>query len=294
MPNADVALTFILLALAVLSLWCSRETSGNALRRHGWLLVFAASLTAAMISGVVNALGLLGIVAFMTAVQSFVHPRAKGVQRSLSAAVILILAAGFMLHRIPGFYNPRVIAGARFTADAIPFTLYLNYDKTLVGLFLLGWCHTRMRDAGEWAETLRKTIPTAAGLIALLMTLSIAAGYVRFDPKFPSESWLWLGVNLLFTCVAEEAIFRGFIQAQLQRRWQNRRHGQFFALGIAALLFGVAHAAGGALYVILATIAGIGYGWVYQRSGKIEASILTHFMLNAVHFFGFTYPALQR
>jgi hypothetical protein len=48
------------------------------------------------------------------------------------------------------------------------------------------------------------------------------------------------------------------------------------------------------MYVALATIAGLGYGWIYQRTGRIEASILTHFALNAVHFFAFSYPALQR
>jgi len=45
---------------------------------------------------------------------------------------------------------------------------------------------------------------------------------------------------------------------------------------------------------VLSTVAGLGYGWVYQRTGRIEASILTHFALNLVHFLLFTYPALQR
>jgi hypothetical protein len=127
----------------------------------------------------------------------------------------------------------------------------------------------------------------------LLLTLSLGAGYVRFDPKFPAETWLWLGVNLGFTCMAEEALFRGFIQAQLQRGWRNQPGGRWLALGLAAGLFGLAHAAGGAAYVALASVAGVGYGWIYQRTQRIEASILTHFALNAVHFFFFTYPALQ-
>jgi membrane protease YdiL (CAAX protease family) len=117
---------------------------------------------------------------------------------------------------------------------------------------------------------------------------------VSFDPKFPRESWLWMGVNLGFTCVAEEALFRGFIQAQLQRLWRNRPRGAWLALSVAAVLFGLAHAGGGPAYVALATVAGVGYGWVYLRTGCIEASILTHFALNATHFFFFTYPALQR
>jgi membrane protease YdiL (CAAX protease family) len=294
MISPDAILTFALLAAAIVSLWCSHKTAQNFIHRHVWLFVFGMSLPAAMASGALKPAGLVGIGVFATAVWFFARPGAGKFQRMLSASVILLLSVGFMLHRVPGFNNPQVITATKFSTDAIPFTLYLNYDKTLIGLFLLGWCHVRISRAGEWIETLRKTLPIAAGLIALMMVLSVAAGYVRFDPKFPEKAWLWMGANLLFTCVAEEALFRGFIQAQLQRLWENTRHGQLLALTAAALLFGLAHAAGGVMYVILATIAGLGYGWVYQRSGKIEASILTHFTLNAVHFFGFTYPALQR
>ena len=136
--------------------------------------------------------------------------------------------------------------------------------------------------------------PIAAGLIGLLLVLSFSSSYVRFAPKFPKESWLWISVNLCFTCVAEEALFRGFIQAQLQRLWQKVPRGEWLALAVAAVLFGLAHAGGGPVYVVLATVAGVGYGWAYLRTGRIEASILTHFALNATHFFFFTYPALQR
>ena len=59
-------------------------------------------------------------------------------------------------------------------------------------------------------------------------------GYVRFDPKFPKEAWLWLWVNLCFTCVAEEALFRGFIQAQLGRWWAALPRGEWLALVVAA------------------------------------------------------------
>lgn len=68
--------------------------------------------------------------------------------------------------------------------------------------------------------------------------------------------------------------------------------GQKLALGVAAVLFGLAHFAGGVKYVMLATVAGWGYGAVVQRTGCIEAGILTHFLVNLIHFFCFTYPAL--
>ena len=137
--------------------------------------------------------------------------------------------------------------------------------------------------------------PVTAGTLGALLTLSVATGYVSLAPKWPAETWLFLWANLCLTCFAEEALFRGFIQAQLTTAWRNTRHGAVLALVAAAVLFGFAHAGGGPSYVALSTVAGLGYGWAYLRSGqRIEASILTHFALNAVHFVGFTYPALQR
>ena len=65
--------------------------------------------------------------------------------------------------------------------------------------------------------------------------------------------------------------------------------GTAIALSITAVLFGLAHLPGGIDYVMLATVAGIGYGWSYYRTGHIEAAILTHFTLNALHFLLFTY-----
>jgi membrane protease YdiL (CAAX protease family) len=280
--------------LAVLALWLGGDDRAPALRRDGWLLLLVASLIAALVAGVMRPVGLVWVAAVAATTFAVGRRQVAGWQRYLALVVFVVVATGLAFHRLPGFNNPRVIDAVRFSADAIPYSLYLNFDKALAGLFVLGWCQTRMVTGREWRAMLVGAAPWAAGLIGLIMVLSLAAGYVRFEPKFPPETWLWLVVNLGLTCLAEEALFRGFVQAQLQRAWQHFAAGRWLALGVAALLFGLAHAAGGATYVALATVAGLGYGWVYQRTGRIEASILTHFTLNTAHFLLFTYPALQR
>lgn len=284
-------LTFSLLALAVLSLWCSGDETSGGLRRHFWLVVWLFSLVSAIACGAVTALGAGIALTFMGVVFAFQRAD-KHWQLALAATAVLGLSIALLLHRLPGFNNPRVIDAVHFTPDARPFTLYLNFDKTLIGLFILGWCHRRLASWRDWKTMLTTTLPWSSALIGLLMTLSLAMGYVRFAPKFPAQSWLWLLVNLLFVCTAEEAFFRGFVQTQLQRLWKNRSGGRVTALIVASLLFGLAHFGGGWAYVALATVAGLGYGSIYQRTQRIEASILTHFALNTVHFFLFTYPAL--
>jgi membrane protease YdiL (CAAX protease family) len=103
---------------------------------------------------------------------------------------------------------------------------------------------------------------------------------------------LFLALNLFTTCLAEEAFFRALIQGRLTDALGARKHGAAVAIGVAAVLFGIAHGYGGVPLVALATLAGIGYGLAYRRGG-IEAAILTHFALNAAHFVLFTYPALR-
>ena len=284
--------TFAFLTIAILSLWFGGENVGRV-RRFIWLAPFIAAVVAGLATGIVRPIALLWIATFALATYTFgtgLPGRGRGV---IAAIAIVVLAAGLMAHQLPGFRNPLVISNRTFGPDAVPFRLHLNFDKTLAGLFILGFCHSRIIRVTEWRSMAARAWPVALGMTGLLLILSFTSGYVRFDPKFPRESWLWMMVNLCYTCVAEEALFRGFIQAQLQRLWENVRHGRWFALAIASILFGLAHAAGGPAYVVLASVAGAGYGWAYRRTGRIEASILTHFALNATHFFFFTYPALQ-
>lgn len=62
------------------------------------------------------------------------------------------------------------------------------------------------------------------------------------------------------------------------------------SLLLTALLFGLFHYKSGVLMIIFAFLAGIGYGYAFQKSEKIESAILVHFGVNITHFIFFTYP----
>ena len=144
-------------------------------------------------------------------------------------------------------------------------------------------------------EALQIVWPTviAVVLAAICVTVyAVSAGYVAFEPKIPDVALQYLTINLLFTCVAEEVFFRGLVQEQLMQALSSKL--QWFAITASSILFGLAHFAVGTFYVVLATIAGVGYSLVYARTRRIESAIITHFGVNAVHFFGFTYPHLAR
>jgi membrane protease YdiL (CAAX protease family) len=111
--------------------------------------------------------------------------------------------------------------------------------------------------------------------------------------KLPKIFPVWAWSNLLFTCTAEEALFRGVIQRRLQAGsvWGDASHRGIAGLVIAAIIFGAAHYAGGVWSMVLAAIAGVGYGWMFWRTNRIEASVLAHFLVNTTHILCFTYPA---
>jgi len=287
--NCEVACG--LLALAVVALW----VPGAWLGRPMWQWLSVAALGGAWWSGVIRAEGACVAYLWFLALHVWtIDGGAPGWRRALAAGVVLVAAAALMAHAMPGFANPRVIDAVRFTPDAVPFSLYVNFDKTLIALGLLGLAHARVASAREWRRVFVEVAKVAPLTIAVVLAGSITLGYVRWAPKLPVEAPLWVAVNLLFTCTAEEALFRGFIQGGLRRAWANVRGGRWLALAVGAVAFGLAHVAGGWKYVALASVAGAGYGWVYERTQRVEASVLTHFALNALHFFLFTYPTLAR
>jgi hypothetical protein len=85
---------------------------------------------------------------------------------------------------------------------------------------------------------------------------------------------------------------RGFVQHELARIGSNAKLAAILALVVSAVLFGLAHFAGGLTYVIAGILAGLGYCLAYQLTRRIEAAIAVHFALNATHFLLFTYPSV--
>ena len=202
--------------------------------------------------------------------------------------LFVFLAAALALHLVAGFDNALVIDAQRITPDALPFSMYLNLDKPLIGFWLLlAWGGLRL------STSARACARGAAigGTLAALLCLSAAAamGMIDWAPKWPHNAWLWLINNALLVVFVEEALFRGYVQGSIERWLAGRPLGPAIAILIAALLFGLAHAGGGWQWAVLATLAGLGYGVSY-RAGGLQAAMLAHLGVNLLHYGAFTYP----
>ena len=108
------------------------------------------------------------------------HPR-------ISKVRVWFLALALALHWLPGFYNGRVIAPQRFTDDALPFSMYLNLDKPLIGFWLLLVCPwivgQRSLRVSLYATALALTLSAVLALGGALLL-----GIVAWAPKWPTPS----------------------------------------------------------------------------------------------------------
>lgn len=287
-------LTSILLGLAIAAVWLP-DLRLQQRRCPPWTLLLAAATAAGLASGVLDWRGAAVVVALCGLAFASVRLRDATLRRVLTTAVaVLALALG--LNRVPGFQPSVFLQGLQASPDAPAMRLTANFAPGLAAIVLAAFYARRARSLGELAAAGRDMLGIAAATTIVVVGAAWAIGYVRLDPKLPGFTAAHLAKILLWTTVLEEAFFRAVIQGGLARLAfiRDRPRLAWLPIAVASVLFGLAHFAGGWSYVGLATLAGIGYGLAYARTGLIEAAMLAHFAVNATHFLGFTYPHLLR
>ncbi len=212
-------------------------------------------------------------------------------QRIVSLVLELFLVAcsiALFYHLIPGFNNQLMVDQDRVGPLSSAYSLYYNFDKALVP-FLLVACLPTLFNAGKPDKQVgAKTWGVLVLCVPAVLLLAVALGGLKIELHMPPWLLAFMMANLFFVSLAEEALFRGYLQ-QRCRQWL----GPYPALIITALLFGAAHLAGGMLMVAFATLAGVIYGLAWMWSGRLWLPILFHFGLNLTHLLFFTYPLYQ-
>lgn len=291
-PPPGVLAAFGALAIAMLTLWAP-WFSAAPLARSWWVWPFAVAVLLAQGVDLVETPALVAMFVLVTACRAS-HLAPDGPLKGFALAVMLALSAAILLHAVPGFNNPRLLEKVLLSADSTPYTKYLNFDKGVLGLFLLGlYAPERTLRRGPRGASAAVAWRFAV-IAALAMALTVAAGYARFDPKVPVWWPWWLASMLFFTALPEEAVFRHVVQGGLQTWLGPSQQARWTAVLASGALFGLAHLGGGWIYVALATVAGVGYGLVYAITGSIVAATLAHTSLNLLHLLFFSYPALAR
>ncbi len=201
-----------------------------------------------------------------------------GGRRLLGLAVCLGLVAG-------GWDR-----GARI---AVPGNLRLGFSffcAAALGIYLLGVVRVeRSFDVrlGLGARQVATALGAVGALVLIAIPLGLLVDYVVWNPKSdPPLAALERFVALVvFVGLPEELLFRGMIQEGL-----SRLAGPRAGLVAASVVFGLVHVTKqtGLLsgqvnalglnwrYAVLAALAGLAYGLVYQRTRRLGAAALTH------------------
>jgi len=131
----------------------------------------------------------------------------------------------------------------------------------------------------------------ASFLVFALIAIPLGTGirFIAFAPQWSRWS-TFLGLSLAiltFTAWPEELLFRGLLQNFLARASKSELAGWW----TASVLFGFSHITNLGFpnwrYVVLASIAGLFYGWTWRKTGSIFASALVHAAVDAAWHFLF-------
>lgn len=285
--DALTILPFALLLVAVLGLWVHRVV---------WVGALTAAMAAGYYTGALQGLAAFWVLVAATLAWTYAWARARppsAVSRALQIAaglVFFVYALAMALPLLPGFVRVELVAPQALSAGAELYGISVGFPKVAVGILILGIINPVLSRQGL-GGVLAKALPVWAITTALVTLFALAMGYTAFAPKWTTLFLLWAPINLLFTCLAEEAFFRGYIQHELARA-SRARYMPVIALVLAALLFGLLHYKGGSTYIVAGVIAGLGYGWAFLRTQRIEAAMAVHFGVNAIHFLLFVYPRI--
>lgn len=219
-------------------------------------------------------LGLLVWVMVPTALAIF-GPRGR-FRLAGDALVVVAIWLPFEFHWIQSAYPwPENGAGSLLS---VPLGLGLLVFLTIVVRGIDGVGYIARIDLNDLVVAAR-----AFGLFALAgIPIGLLSGFLRPAHRWPGagEAVARAVMIFVFTALPEETCFRGLIQ-RLVERW-IRRPGA--ALAIASILFGLAHLNNGPApdwrYAVLATLAGLAYGWAFLKTGRLAAPALVHMLVD--------------
>ena len=261
------------------------------------IIFFSLSLATALIAGVVNFISCLIILLFGFLIYSFYQKKMPLPYKIFIYFGIIAITILSFSHKLPSIENIELLTNIKLSKNSSNFDLWLNFDKPLIAIFLLFFAYNPPRKFSDYKKIFIQTIRLFVPLFIMLLALGTFGNFLVFDFKFPNFqiTFLWLIKMIFLTIFAEEFFFRFFIQNSVILLFKNSKYfsknSQIIGLIFTSIIFGLTHFSQGFIFILLATICGFFYGFIFIRTRYIEASILLHFLINFTHFIFFSYPS---
>ncbi|CDG21990.1 conserved membrane protein of unknown function [Xenorhabdus poinarii G6] len=227
----------------------------------------------------------LTVITLLGATYSYCQKNQNQVSLRIIIELLLFTSCIFLfIHYLPGFHNLKYLDKVQTGPLSAPYTMYFNFDKALLP-FILIFCMPTLFSRKPQIEAPPHGWALLIAAVPALLWLATVLGGLSVELHLPSWFPAFIVANLLFVSLAEEVLFRGYIQQKLSQ-WMN----PYLALIVTSLISGCAHFLGGWLLMIFATLAGLIYGLAWMWSGRVWVAVAFHFSLNLMHLLFFTYP----
>ncbi|HEY2810774.1 MAG TPA: type II CAAX endopeptidase family protein [Rhabdochlamydiaceae bacterium] len=285
--NKIATLCFFSFAMSYISLWIKKTA-------WLWATFLGIAIILALEAHIVSYIALIPIGVLFFCQSCLAREIYKPLRLILFGIVVIVsLALGF--HFLPGFNNWKLLSQAQLCTNALPYSLFLNFDKPFIGIFTLALSVPLLATAAQWSKMLKITLPATLLGILIMTGIALKIGMIAWCPKISLIFLPWMVINLIFVSIPEEAFFRGFIQRELYLWFGETPLSAIGSIAITSFFFVLLHLiwVGSYSFLLLVFIASVIYGTLYQWTRSIESSILCHYLFNVTHFLLFTYPALS-
>jgi membrane protease YdiL (CAAX protease family) len=229
-----------------------------------------------------------------------VKSRGATIVRAVAFLCIVIVFFAVLHHKFPGFFNICALSHDKVSEKSLPYSMWFNFDRTFLAMILCIYgAHYNSNRGESFHRNPATVLWILAGFGATVTGVAFCAlrtGYIEWDIKWPEIIGLWSLNNIFFVCLIEEIWFRMFLQGQIKQGFTRVLSPNIMGyrphILAASVIFGIDHAIkGGPIYGILALLAGLFYGIVYDQTGRIQYAWAVHFLFNVLHITLFTYPA---
>jgi membrane protease YdiL (CAAX protease family) len=172
---------------------------------------------------------------------------------------------------------------------AYAFTVLLALNVALAAFVVMRRVHGIGYSIG-WGRRWGLYVFGAFGVFSCIaIVLGQALHFISFAPQWGSWKAVPFTALAIFFLTAwpEEFLFRGLLQNMLSRACKSDLAGWW----TASVLFGFSHITNMGFpnwrYVVLASIAGIFYGWTWRKTGSLFASAIVHTLVDVFWHFLF-------
>lgn len=160
-----------------------------------------------------------------------------------------------------------------------PIVIQVTFEKYFCAVLLAAYVLKPRININYWRGGVAGTWEVLLLLyIVLLLPLAIIL-HVFSGLRIGNQNLLQLVMSLIIICFTEEILYRLILQNWCYRILRNysRSLASWLAIALVSTGYALFHIELGPSLVIIYFFIGSAYGYVYQKSGKIEVAILVHF-----------------